>query len=199
MQETKITKGQQTREQVIEAAFRQFTANGFHGTSMRQIAEGAGLALGGIYNHFASKDEILKAVILAHHPLSVVLPALVEVQGDSAELLLRDAAQRLYAAMKARPEILNLLMIEILECRGRHLPDLLSEILPKAMGFVAQLQRLNSQLRLQSPMTVLRIFFGSLVGFLLTEAVLQQSPIPLDSIGTIDDWTDSVLHGLLKQ
>jgi hypothetical protein len=41
---------------------------GYHATSMRQIAERADLALGGIYNHFASKEDIFEAIIMDKHP-----------------------------------------------------------------------------------------------------------------------------------
>ena len=74
--ETKVSKGQQTRDRLIEAALQQFTATGYHGASMRQIAEAAGVAVGGIYNHFASKEEMLKAVVLAYHPLNLIAPRL---------------------------------------------------------------------------------------------------------------------------
>jgi AcrR family transcriptional regulator len=44
----RATKGERTRRQVIQAAQRLFVERGYHGTSMRQIAQEAGLALGGI-------------------------------------------------------------------------------------------------------------------------------------------------------
>jgi len=48
------TKGETTRLTIEDAAVELFMEHGYHATSMRQIAERAGLALGGIYNHFAS-------------------------------------------------------------------------------------------------------------------------------------------------
>src|SRR5215212_1634048 len=105
--ESKSSKGRQTRELLLEAALQQFAANGYHGTSMRQIAEAANLAVGGIYNHFAGKEEILKAVILQYHPLNVIAPELADAQGTSFESLMRDVAQRFLAAVKARPVLLN--------------------------------------------------------------------------------------------
>lgn len=53
-----ISKGELTRESILEGAYQLFLRQGYHGTSMRQIAEEAGIALGGIYNHFSGKEEI---------------------------------------------------------------------------------------------------------------------------------------------
>ena len=63
MPREKLTKGENTRLAIEDAAIILFMEKGYHATSMRQIAEGADLALGGIYNHFKSKDEIFEAII----------------------------------------------------------------------------------------------------------------------------------------
>ena len=59
MTEETQTKGETTRIAIEDAAVKLFMEHGYHATSMRQIAEHAGLALGGIYNHFSSKEETL--------------------------------------------------------------------------------------------------------------------------------------------
>ena len=56
-------KGELTRSAIVEAAHQLFTTQGYHGTSMRQIANNAGIALGGIYNHFANKEILYCAVL----------------------------------------------------------------------------------------------------------------------------------------
>jgi len=50
------------RAALLEAAARQFLANGFAATSMRDIAAEAGMQPGSIYYHFPSKAELLVAV-----------------------------------------------------------------------------------------------------------------------------------------
>jgi hypothetical protein len=42
-----VTKGERTRAVLLNAAKRLFVSKGYHGTSMREIADEAGLALGG--------------------------------------------------------------------------------------------------------------------------------------------------------
>lgn len=49
------------RQHIIDAAFRCFSRNGFHQTTMRQIYAEAGLSAGAIYHYFRSKEEIIQA------------------------------------------------------------------------------------------------------------------------------------------
>jgi AcrR family transcriptional regulator len=50
------------REEILAAAKRCFARNGFHGTSMRDIYGACGLSPGAVYNHFAGKEEIVRAL-----------------------------------------------------------------------------------------------------------------------------------------
>jgi AcrR family transcriptional regulator len=50
------------REEILEAAKACFAREGFHATSMRHIYRECGLSAGAVYNHFASKEEIVRAL-----------------------------------------------------------------------------------------------------------------------------------------
>jgi AcrR family transcriptional regulator len=50
------------REEILAAARICFAREGFHATSMRDIYRECGLSPGGVYNHFASKEEIVRAL-----------------------------------------------------------------------------------------------------------------------------------------
>ncbi|OPY61419.1 MAG: HTH-type transcriptional regulator AcrR [Syntrophorhabdaceae bacterium PtaU1.Bin034] len=50
------------RERIVEAGIKLFLANGFAGTSVKQLAEAAGVAKGTLYWHFKSKDQILEEI-----------------------------------------------------------------------------------------------------------------------------------------
>jgi AcrR family transcriptional regulator len=63
-----VKKGEATRLTIENAAIQLFLEQGYHATSMRQIARGAGVALGGIYNHFSSKEQIFDQVLIEKHP-----------------------------------------------------------------------------------------------------------------------------------
>lgn len=53
----------QKKELIMETALELFAANGFHATSMSQIAKKAGISKGLAYNYFESKFEILEEIL----------------------------------------------------------------------------------------------------------------------------------------
>ncbi len=60
--ETSITtKGEQTRARILETALALFRERGYEETTMRAIAEQAGVALGSAYYYFRSKEQLIQA------------------------------------------------------------------------------------------------------------------------------------------
>ena len=54
-----MKKSEATRARILECALQLFRKNGFDKTTMRDIADSAGLALGAAYYYFPSKEAIL--------------------------------------------------------------------------------------------------------------------------------------------
>jgi TetR/AcrR family transcriptional regulator, transcriptional repressor for nem operon len=53
-----MSKGQQTRERILEQAAALFNQKGFAGASMADLMEATGLQKGGLYRHFESKETL---------------------------------------------------------------------------------------------------------------------------------------------
>jgi AcrR family transcriptional regulator len=51
------------REQILDVALEVFGTRGYHGASMNEIAEAAGVTKPVLYQHFDSKDELFAALI----------------------------------------------------------------------------------------------------------------------------------------
>jgi AcrR family transcriptional regulator len=54
-----------TRDRIVETALRLFSERGTASVSVRDLAEGAGVTVPGLYYHFASKAELIQAVYQA--------------------------------------------------------------------------------------------------------------------------------------
>jgi AcrR family transcriptional regulator len=52
------TKGERTRQRIVELAAPVFNRQGYVGASMRDLISATGLEKGGIYNHFGSKEQL---------------------------------------------------------------------------------------------------------------------------------------------
>jgi AcrR family transcriptional regulator len=182
---------------LLDAAKRLFVSKGYHGTPMRQIADEAGLALGGIYNHFANKEEIFVCILQERHPFRVVLPALQAAQGQTVEDLVRDAAGRMVAELSQNQEFLNLMFIELVEFEGKHIPQLFETFFPPLMAFASQFQQVRGPLRDIPLPIVLRAFIGLFFSYFITD-LLVGSQLPAEMrVRAFDRFVDIYLHGIL--
>ncbi|MBW2443726.1 MAG: TetR family transcriptional regulator [Deltaproteobacteria bacterium] len=56
------TKGTRTRQNIIEQSMQLFSVKGYYNTSVSDILAAADLTKGGLYGHFASKEDVWYAV-----------------------------------------------------------------------------------------------------------------------------------------
>jgi AcrR family transcriptional regulator len=83
------TQKEATRQRVLAAARELFDTHGYQGTTIREIARHAGVAVGSVFTTFASKGEILSEVMqarleLIYAELNRVMP---HVRGSTADRL----------------------------------------------------------------------------------------------------------------
>jgi TetR/AcrR family transcriptional regulator, cholesterol catabolism regulator len=57
------SKSERTRQRVLHAAAQAFRQNGYTSSSLRDIAENAGMQAGSLYYHFDSKEDLAEAVM----------------------------------------------------------------------------------------------------------------------------------------
>lgn len=200
MQKEKIKKGEATRLVIEDAAIELFMEQGYHATSMRQIAERAELALGGIYNHFKSKDEIFEAIIVDKHPYRQILPLVIDAKGDTAEEFFSNASRIVMTEMSKRPEFINLLFIELVEFKGKHGAVMLREIAPKVLPVFEKLVKSMKGLRVTNPAVLMRSFFGMIISYFITDMIISNSVISnLLPKNNMDTYIDVFLNGILKE
>ncbi len=195
-----LKKGDVTRLAVEDAAISLFLKQGYHATSMRQIAEHTGLALGGIYNHFSSKDEIFEAIIIDQHPYKKILPLILEVKGETAEEFFGNAFRIVIDELGKQPEFINLMFIELVEFKGKHGSVMLREIAPKVLPVFEKLVKTMKSLRYKNPAVLMRTFFGMIISYFITEMITSDSVISnLMPKNSADVYIDIFLNGILKE
>jgi AcrR family transcriptional regulator len=86
---TREEKREQTREELVAAADRMFTGNGFHATSLDQIAGEAGFTKGAVYSNFSSKEDLFFEVYERRAAASIAQIEAIFAQGDALSALNR--------------------------------------------------------------------------------------------------------------
>lgn len=86
------------KERILENAVRMFSAKGFHGTSMREIATASSCSLPTLYYHYKSKNDLFEEI--------VVNQFLKITQKMNAKLDLQASPQELYfQVLRTRKEL----------------------------------------------------------------------------------------------
>lgn len=188
-----LGKGTSVREALLQAALRRFARQGYHGTSMRQIARDVGTTPSNIYNYFPNKESLFAAVLDAYHPYRAVLRLLEQSAGADLETFIRQAVARIQRIIQERPEWLHLALIEMVEFQGRHSAALYRALLPRIEALARRL-RDYPDLRPLSPLSMLRAFLGLIwAHYLLAHADPQAVSAPPEDLITV------FLHGVLRR
>ena len=192
-----LSKGEASQQRIIDAACELFLEQGYHGTSMRQIAERAGLTMGGIYNHFGGKESIWEAVFMARHPYHTILPLVIEAEGKTIAEFVRTAANDVVTELQKHDELLNLMFIELVEFGGQHLPEIFHAATPHLLPLAAKFRQLHGRLR-PFPLPILaRSFAGLFFSYYITERLMPPDVRPLMGDDALNAFVDIYLYGIL--
>lgn len=197
MSEETLSKGERTSRAIIDAAYNLMVTQGYAATSMRQIADKAGLAPGSIYNHFSSKEEVFVAIIEERHPFLQIVPILNTVEGETIETFARNAAHTLIAELGHHPEFLNLLLVEIVEFKGEHVPLVFEKMFPMVMQLAQRLTQMQGKMREIPPLVLARAFLGMFFSFFITELLLSRTTFMETQTDALNHFVDIFLHGIV--
>jgi AcrR family transcriptional regulator len=197
MEEETLSKGERTRQAILQAAYDLFLEQGYAATSMRQVAERIGLALGGIYNHFAGKEAIFAELIIDRHPFQQILPVLLNTPAEDVESFVRGAARTMVSELGKRPDFIKLMFIEIVEFNGRNMPNMLEHILPQVLPLLEKFNKNKKVLRPMPTFIFFRAFIGLFFSYYLTELLLSNTPAVLLQEFALDHFVEIFLHGVM--
>ncbi len=84
-----------TKARIVDAAIDLFHRQGYNATSLRQIADGVGLQVGSLYNHMASKEQLLYEI------MRDVMVELIQHTEEEMAAAGDDTLERLWAFLRA--------------------------------------------------------------------------------------------------
>jgi AcrR family transcriptional regulator len=178
------------RQQIMDGALKVFARKGFTQATNKDVAEAAGINSPGlIYHYFASKEDLLRAVVEQHAPplqWAARAGALMALPPEEA------LAQfgRSYLRLIDEPQFGAFIRVLLGEAiRSPRFAQLFGEIGPlRVMHLLAEYLRCKMEeglLRQADPVIAARCFMGPLVTYLMTRAVLGLEEDPRVDTETI--------------
>jgi AcrR family transcriptional regulator len=107
-----VGTGSERRDEILAIAARRFAERGFAATTVREIADAAGILSGSLYHHFDSKESM--ADELVHELLDRVLAdyRLAIARADEAEATLRALVHIAFSAIAMEPATVAVMVNE---------------------------------------------------------------------------------------
>ena len=196
-------KSERSRRQVLDAGLQLFSRQGYRATTVREIAETAGVSTGNVYHHFPDKESIFRSLLdefwriteTRRYPFTRALsigtfPDNIEQLGLAARESLREFKP--YFA---------LIFVDVIEFEGTHIRKFYGGLGQRFGAFVGEeaLGAMKSRLRPSvSPISALliasRVFFNY-----FTIEILFNVPEPFgkDASAVIKELSDIVRNGIL--
>lgn len=166
-----------TRQTIINAAYELFSTQGYSATSIRQVAQGAEIAQGGLYNHFANKEALFVAVMKQYHPFAHIQPLLSKAPTTNKRDVLRYLVLTLIHEYRTRPNGIRLLLTELVEFEGKHSEEIFEPIAIQMMQFIQHLASVDGEMREINPATFFRVVVGIAFAHYLGDALLSGTPL----------------------
>jgi AcrR family transcriptional regulator len=197
--------GGERRQQILLVAMRLFSQRGFSGTTTREIAHAAGVSEAMVFRHFATKDELYRA-ILDHkactggiEPRSLLAEAMAR-KDDRA--VFETLARALMQHHEQDTEFMRLLSHAALE--EHQLVDLFWERNVRQLyellgGYIRERQR-DGALRAVEPAVVVRAFLGMIIHHSLNNTLWDKRRRLLDipNERAAREFTDILLGGVAR-
>jgi AcrR family transcriptional regulator len=198
-------KSERSRRVVLDAALALFSHQGYRGTSVREIADAAGVSTGNVYHHFPDKETIFQTLIQEYwtttesqsfpytRALSVgTFPQNIEQLGYAARDSVREYSR--YVA---------LMYVDVIEFEGKHIRNFYSEMGNRLVSSIEQqgtLEELKSHLRPSvSPTTAMLLTARFFFTYFAVEVLFGvREPFGMDSQQLVQEIADILRHGMLK-
>ncbi len=118
-----IEKSEASMSAVLDAALALFSTQGFRATTLRQIADRAGLSVGNIYYHFPNKHEVYKRLFDRYWErlLDPELPLNKLFAKANFPEDLEKMAEEIEKVVEDNVEHILLIYVDVIEFRGEHI------------------------------------------------------------------------------
>ena len=191
------------QQRILDAAKRLFLTKGYNGSNLRDIAKEAKVSMGGIYHHFASKEEIYQSLLLGSDVAGDTLNVMRLLRNPEFPENLADVGDAIAQTIRKHRDSFKLFYIDVLEFEGRNVKPIIQRFRDgfRDLGELL-LAHKKDQLVDLHPALVIRVLLDVFIQTRLEEAMLG---MPMaDSLGLSDEeitrqMARLLLEGLIKR
>ena len=191
------------RDRILQAARRLFLTKGFNGSNLRDIAKEAQVSMGGIYHHFASKEEIYEALLPATQ-LAQRMPHIAALfRAPEFPENLSAIGRAIFELVRSYKDDFKFVYIDILEFQGRNIKPLIDALYHAfVQNSDALLARREGQRSLREihPAVFTRSVIALFLHFYLESVMLEQSlsdELAMSEDAIADQIANLLLRGIL--
>src|SRR4051812_47767822 len=141
-------RSERSRAQILEAALKLFSHKGYGATSVRDIAEEAGLSKGNVYHHFADKEAIFRELLDQYFSAmsSPQFPFNRALAGGTFPENLEQLGRAARETVRDYREHVALIYVDVVEFDGSHIRKFYAEMSDRFDAFMKE-HGMEAQLR----------------------------------------------------
>ena len=185
------------RVSIIQTALELFSANGFHKTTIPDIAKKMHMSVGNIYNYFSSKDVLAKEIIkFTSEALGAEIKK-INMLDISSEAKIKKIVEVYFGMAEERPEMIEYFLRVYLSHREVFSDD--CEGMICVSGFITEIMIFfddgvaSGELRNQDFFSAFGLFMGYLGGMVFLKG---ENILPKEINEYIDDISYNIFHAL---
>lgn len=191
---------------MLDAALDLFSHNGYRATSVREIADRAGVSIGAVYHHFPDKETIFRELLDEYTALTRTdrfpfmralrarnhFPDNIEELGFAA----RDSVRQF------RP-YLALIYVDVIEFDGTHIRDFYAELAGRYAAYFeesAVINEVRAKLRPEvSPASALQLVARLFFNYFSLEILFGvREPFGKDNVEVVKEIADIIRNGICR-
>ena len=197
-------RSERSRTAILEASLELFSSQGYRGTSIREIAEAAGVSTGNVYHHFPDKETIFQTVLGQYWKAieSPDFPFNKALASGTFPDNLEELAVAARESVRLWRRHVALIYVDVVELSGNHIRKFYSEMASRFERFlVTHGETLSGEIRPGVPVTT-AVMLASRV-FLQYYAVEILFGVPdqfgKDSDRVVGEIAEILRRGMLKE
>lgn len=197
-------RSERSRTQILTAALRLFSSQGYRGTNMREIAEAAGVSTGNVYHQFEDKEAIFQTLLADYANLQAkpdypFNKAIAEGAFPHDLARLGESIRESFEQTRAHA---LLVYVDIIEFEGRHLRQFYQNMTARFEQFLQTDAGRRAAAEFRdgvSPLTAMQFTTRFLVKYFEVEVLFGvPDHYGRSSQDVLTEMTDILKHGLLK-